>query len=151
MSNRKSSYRFVIVSTLIIAISAMTASASWTDYVNPFTYFASAETAQAEPAVQVETPPALVTTVTTNGGSGLAPTYPDLASAITALNAIPGGITSSPTTITVTGTETAPAGGYTITATGTVANPIVIDGQTTTTITAFTLRLAASCTTRYSR
>ncbi|MBK7934618.1 MAG: hypothetical protein IPK01_14335 [Acidobacteria bacterium] len=89
MSNRKSSLRFVIVSTLIIAISAMTASASWTDYVNPFTYFASAETAQAEPAVQVETPPALVTTVTTNGGSGLAPTYPDLASAITALNAIP--------------------------------------------------------------
>ncbi|MBL7816685.1 MAG: T9SS type A sorting domain-containing protein [Saprospiraceae bacterium] len=66
--------------------------------------------------------------VTTNGGSGLAATYTDLAAAITALNTV--GTATSPTTITLlTGNpQTAPAGGYTITATGTAANPITIIG-----------------------
>jgi Calx-beta domain len=73
--------------------------------------------------------------VTTNGGSGLAGTYPDLASAITALNAA---TITSPVVINATGTETAPVGGFTITATGTAANTITIDGGGTTTITAFT-------------
>jgi Ig-like domain CHU_C associated/Secretion system C-terminal sorting domain len=66
--------------------------------------------------------------VTTNGGSGLAATYPDLASAITALNGIV--TATTPTTITLlTGNpQTAPAGGYVINATGTAANPITIVG-----------------------
>ncbi len=67
--------------------------------------------------------------VTTNGGSGLSPTYPSLASAITALN---GATISSPVTITLTGNETAPAGGYVITAEGTSTNLITISGSTST-------------------
>ena len=65
--------------------------------------------------------------VTTNSGSGLNATYPDLVTAITALN---GATLSSPVTITLTGNETAPAGGFAITATGTAANPISIKGIT---------------------
>ncbi|MFT3911076.1 MAG: hypothetical protein QM737_16775 [Ferruginibacter sp.] len=65
--------------------------------------------------------------VTTNGGSGLAGTYPNLAAAITALNAA---TITSPVVITCpTGTETCPAGGYSITATGTVTNTIIIQGN----------------------
>ncbi|WP_300492149.1 hypothetical protein, partial [Flavobacterium sp.] len=67
--------------------------------------------------------------VTTNGGSGLNPTYPSLASAITALN---GATITSPVTITLTGNETAPAGGYVITAEGTSTNVITIAGSTST-------------------
>ncbi len=63
------------------------------------------------------------TQVTTNGGSGLAANYASLANAITALN---GATISSPVMITLTGNETAPAGGYTITAQGSMANPITI-------------------------
>ncbi len=65
--------------------------------------------------------------VTTNGGSGLDGTYPSLASAITALNAA---TISAPVEITLTGNETAPAGGYSITATGTSTNTITIQGST---------------------
>src|SRR6185295_14130043 len=61
-------------------------------------------------------------------------TYPDLATAITALNAA---TITSPVVISVSGTETTPAGGYTITATGTAVNTIVIDGAAATTLTAF--------------
>ena len=73
--------------------------------------------------------------VTTNSGSGLNMTYPDLAMAITALNAA---TITSPVIITASGTETAPAGGYSITATGTAVNTITINGGggATTTITA---------------
>jgi hypothetical protein len=67
--------------------------------------------------------------VTTNSGSGLAPAYPDLASAITALN---GAVISSPIVITLTGNETAPAGGYSITAQGDAVNTIIIEGVTST-------------------
>ncbi|MFZ7107506.1 MAG: beta strand repeat-containing protein, partial [Bacteroidota bacterium] len=67
--------------------------------------------------------------VTTNSGSGLAPSYPDLASAITALNAA---TITSPVVITLTASETAPAGGYSITAQGSAANTITIDGATFT-------------------
>ncbi|MBK7909741.1 GEVED domain-containing protein [Candidatus Pollutiaquabacter sp.] len=63
--------------------------------------------------------------VTTNSGSGLAPSYSDLATAITALN---GATISSPVVITLTANETAPAGGYSITAQGSSANTITIDG-----------------------
>ncbi len=70
--------------------------------------------------------------VSTNGGSGLALTYPDLNSAITALN---GSAITSPVVITLTGNETAPAGGYVITAEGTAVNTITIQG-TSSTITA---------------
>ncbi|MBP7168514.1 MAG: hypothetical protein KBB64_12710, partial [Bacteroidia bacterium] len=63
--------------------------------------------------------------VNTNSGSGLAATYPSLAAAVTALNAA---TISSPVTITLTASETAPAGGYVITAQGSSANTIVIDG-----------------------
>ncbi len=65
--------------------------------------------------------------VTTNSGSGLNPTYPNLAAAITALN---GATITSPVVITCpTGTETAPAGGYSITAQGTALNTIIIQGN----------------------
>ncbi|WP_035656356.1 beta strand repeat-containing protein, partial [Flavobacterium enshiense] len=67
--------------------------------------------------------------VTTNGGSGLNPTYSDLAAAITALN---GATITSPVVITLTGNETAPAGGYVITAEGTIANTITIAGAGST-------------------
>jgi hypothetical protein len=65
--------------------------------------------------------------VTTNGGSGLAPTYPSLTAAISALN---GAAITSPVVITCpTGTETSPAGGFVITATGTAVNTITINGN----------------------
>ena len=64
--------------------------------------------------------------VTTNGGSGLAATYPSLSAAVTALNAA---TISSPVVITLSGNETAPAGGYNITATGTSTNNITIKGS----------------------
>jgi hypothetical protein len=78
--------------------------------------------------------------VTTNSGSGLAATYPDLASAVTALNAA---TISSPVVITLTGNETAPAGGYSITAQGTAANTIIIEGSSST-ITASAALVAGS-------
>jgi hypothetical protein len=66
--------------------------------------------------------------VSTNSGSGLNPTYPDLASAITALN---GATITSPVVISVDAAnpQTAPAGGYTITATGTAVNTITLTGN----------------------
>lgn len=68
--------------------------------------------------------------VTTNGGSGLDATYPSLASAIVALNSA---TISSPVVITLTGDETAPAGGYSITQLGaTSTNPITIQGSGST-------------------
>lgn len=67
--------------------------------------------------------------VATNGGSGLATTYTSLSDAITALNAA---TISSPVVITLTGNETAPAGGYNITATGTSVNTITIEGSSST-------------------
>src|SRR5512145_915370 len=64
--------------------------------------------------------------VTTNSGSGLAPTYGSLAAAITALNAA---TISAPVVITLTANETAPPGGYIINQLGgTAANTITIDG-----------------------
>jgi hypothetical protein len=78
--------------------------------------------------------------VTTNGGSGLAATYSDLASAITALNAA---TITSPVEITLTGSETSPAGGYSILATGTATNTILIKG-TGATITAPTTHVVGS-------
>ncbi|WMW78337.1 T9SS type A sorting domain-containing protein [Flavobacterium sp. 20NA77.7] len=65
--------------------------------------------------------------VTTNGGSGLATTYTSLANAITALNAA---TINGPVVITLTGNETAPVGGYNITASGTSVNTIIIQGST---------------------
>ncbi|WP_333810332.1 Ig-like domain-containing protein, partial [Flavobacterium sp.] len=67
--------------------------------------------------------------VTTNSSSGLAATYPSLASAITALN---GATITDPVVITLTGNETAPVGGYSITATGTSTNTITIQGNSST-------------------
>ena len=67
--------------------------------------------------------------VTTNGGSGLAPTYPDLVTAITALNAA---TITSPVVITLAGNETAPLGGFSITAQGSVTNTITIEGVAST-------------------
>ncbi len=64
--------------------------------------------------------------VTTNGGSGLAITYPTLAASITALNAA---AITSPVIITLQNNETAPVGGYSITAQGTTVNTIIIDGN----------------------
>ena len=66
--------------------------------------------------------------VSTNSGSGLNPTYADLATAITALNAA---TITGPVVITLNAAETAPAGGYVITATGTSGNTITIQGVNT--------------------
>jgi trimeric autotransporter adhesin len=63
--------------------------------------------------------------VSTNGGSGLAPSYPTLNDAILALN---GAIISSPVVITLQSDEIAPAGGYVITAEGSAVNTISILG-----------------------
>ncbi len=73
--------------------------------------------------------------VTTNSGSGLAPTYASLAEAIVALNAI--GTATEPTTITLDADEVAPLGGLIITASGTSGARITIDGDGNT-LTAFT-------------
>lgn len=67
--------------------------------------------------------------VTTNSGSGLNPTYADLDTAITALN---GATITAPVIITLTGSETAPIGGYVITAQGDATNTIIIQGITST-------------------
>ena len=75
--------------------------------------------------------------VSTNSSSGLNATYPDLVSAITALNSA---TITAPVTITLnTGNpQAAPSAGYIITATGTAANPITINGASTgSTVTAF--------------
>ncbi|MBK9254326.1 MAG: hypothetical protein IPM42_02435 [Saprospiraceae bacterium] len=64
--------------------------------------------------------------VSTNSASGLNANYPTLAAAITSLNAAT--ITGS-VVITVNASETAPSGGYVITAQGSVANTITIDGN----------------------
>lgn len=70
--------------------------------------------------------------VTTNGGSGLSATYPSLAAAITALN---GATITAPVVITCpAGSETNPAGGYSITATGTLTNTIIIQGAGATSV-----------------
>ncbi len=78
--------------------------------------------------------------VTTNGGSGLAASYASLSAAITALNAA---TITSPVVITLTGNETAPVGGYSITATGTETNTITINGISST-ITAPTPQTSGS-------
>ena len=69
--------------------------------------------------------------VTTNSGSGLAPTYPTLYDAITALNNI---VTmTGAVEITLTGNETAPVGGYSITQLGgTSSYTILIQGSGST-------------------
>ncbi|MEO7311436.1 MAG: T9SS type A sorting domain-containing protein [Chitinophagaceae bacterium] len=66
--------------------------------------------------------------VTTNGGSGLAPTYTDLAGAITALNAA---TITSPVVITLTAgnPQTPTVGGYVINAQGSATNTIIIAGS----------------------
>ncbi|MCX6307164.1 MAG: T9SS type A sorting domain-containing protein [Bacteroidetes bacterium] len=74
--------------------------------------------------------------VSTNGSSGLSLTYPSLAAAITALNVAT--ITSSVViTLDAGNPQTAPAGGYAITATGVSGVTIAIHGSGNT-ITAFT-------------
>ncbi len=75
--------------------------------------------------------------VTTNGGSGLAATYSSLADAITALNAA---TITAPVTITLNQDQTAPLGGYVVTAQGSLANQLTIQGagaSPTVTVTAF--------------
>ncbi len=67
--------------------------------------------------------------VNTNGGSGLALSYGSLSSAIIALNAA---TINSPVIITLNVAETAPSGGYVITAQGTAINTIIIRGNNNT-------------------
>ncbi|CAF4960860.1 unnamed protein product, partial [Rotaria sp. Silwood1] len=66
--------------------------------------------------------------ISTNGSSGLSATYPNLASAVTALN---GATIVAPVVISVNAgnPQTAPAGGYSITATGTASNTITFTGN----------------------
>ncbi|MES2774434.1 MAG: T9SS type A sorting domain-containing protein [Bacteroidota bacterium] len=71
---------------------------------------------------------ALHAQVTTNGGSGLAPTYPSLSDAITALNLA---TINAPVIINLTAgnPQTATAGGYIINAQGSATNTITITGN----------------------
>ena len=79
--------------------------------------------------------------VTTNSGSGLAATYPSLSAAITALNSA---TISAPVVITLSGNETAPVGGYSITQLGgTSVNTITIQGSSST-LTAFSPQASGS-------
>lgn len=64
--------------------------------------------------------------VVTNGGSGLAPAYLSLNAAVTALNAA---TITSPVVITLALPQTAPAGGYRITAQGDAVNTITFEGS----------------------
>ena len=85
----------------------------------------------------------------TNVTPNLSATYPTLAAAITALNlstAISGQVI-----LTMTGTETAPAGGYVITAIPTgisATNNIIIEGSSST-ITAFTPQVTGSAASSF--
>lgn len=79
--------------------------------------------------------------VTTNSGSGLAPTYTSLANAIAALNAA---TMSTPVVITLSGNETAPSGGFAITQLGgTAVASITIQGSSST-ITASAAQVAGN-------
>lgn len=64
--------------------------------------------------------------MTTNASSGLATSYPSLADAIAALNAA---TITAPVVINLNADQTAPAGGYIITAQGTATNTITIRGN----------------------
>ena len=76
-------------------------------------------------------------TVSSNAQMNL--TYPTLAAAIVDLNGLPA--LTDPITITLTGNETAPVGGYVIKKTGFAGAPIVIKGVSST-ITAFSPQAA---------
>ena len=78
--------------------------------------------------------------VTTNSGSGLAPNYSSLALAITALNAA---TITSPVIITLNVPETATAGGYVITAQGSAANTIIVQGNGATVTASAALTIGA--------
>ncbi|MFZ4708070.1 MAG: hypothetical protein ACOYMF_18855 [Bacteroidales bacterium] len=69
--------------------------------------------------------------VSTNSGSGLATSYPTLADALTALNAA---TITDPVIITLdpANPQTAPAGGYSITASGSATNTILLQGSSNT-------------------
>lgn len=48
MLKGQKSFRSLIIASLLIAVTTITATASWTDYLNPFSYFALPQTSQAE-------------------------------------------------------------------------------------------------------
>lgn len=79
--------------------------------------------------------------VTTNGAGGLSLNYITLAAAVTDLNLL--GPVPAPVVITLQNNETAPLGGYVITATGSAVNTIEIDGNGFT-VTAFSPQTAGS-------
>jgi trimeric autotransporter adhesin len=68
--------------------------------------------------------------VSTNGASGMLTAYGSLAGALSDLNAI--GTVTAKVVITLEANETAPVGGFVVTATGTATDSIVIDGATFT-------------------
>ena len=80
--------------------------------------------------------------ITTNSGSGLAPSYTSLSDAITALNSA---AITSPVVITVnpSSPQTAPIGGYVISAQGTAVNTITLNGGGNT-VTASAAQVAGS-------
>lgn len=84
--------------------------------------------------------------VTTNGGSGMAASYPTLAAAITDLNTKTITNVSGSVVITVPVNEVAPAGGYTINVSGTISSSITIRGTNNATITASNAHTIGSLT-----
>lgn len=74
--------------------------------------------------------------VTTNSRAGLSATYPNLNAAIQALNAAVINNLTGTVEITLTGNETAPPGGYIITAIGTTTSQIIIKSETNSLIQA---------------
>jgi hypothetical protein len=100
---------------------------------------ASLTKVQAQVAVTITNP--------TNATPNLAASYSSLASAITALNSVSTFSGQVTLTCATGGTETAPAGGYSISFTGatTLSNNVIIDGATST-ITAASAPTAGSRT-----
>lgn len=155
MSKNRPALRLALAVSLVLTAAAITASARWTDYLNPFTYLATQSDPPATdppqsptaPTPAEDAPTAVSVTVTGTALTNppLASSYSSLAAAITDLNAVTSYTTPGSIIFTCSGTETAPVGGYAINQLlGTATNTILIDGANATTITAFSPQAAGS-------
>ena len=124
MFNRSLSFRFIVIGLVIIAIGVVSAAANWTGALAGLTFLASGESSvmasSTSPTSQMFVP--TVKTVCNTGG----PDFATLADAVTDVN------TNFPTgnvtyDVCAGFTETAPAGGYVITASGSAGNEIIFE------------------------
>src|SRR5512140_2706639 len=126
MSMKHHPSRLVIAVSLVIALAAATAAASWTDYLNPFALFTSAsdqvvhtappEGAGAPATVEGDIPTAITVTVSGTAVTNppLAASYGSLAAALTDLNAVTSYTTPGTIIFTLSGSETAPVKGFAV-------------------------------------